>query len=254
MEMRTVYSNGGILIFLDGVCYLHVGDGAISAGQPGVGAFGTPAGNSISSVALGPHDGTAPAVVDRNTLAVTAFPTSVEMQWQPPSDGASGVGLWRYLLYRNGTFLGLTQDPEYVDHGAAASQTYIYTILAQDQHANYSQLDFNVATPPAGSIDPRRTGVRPNGSYWGAGGEQIDMLSGNLNFTLPLLQAKGRGGLSATLALNYNSQVWRQDAAGTWRFGKDLGYGFGWRLMLGCIRARQVFYVNGRIFLALHPW
>ena len=38
-----------------------------------------------------------------------------------------------------------------------------------------------------------------------------------------------------TLALNYNSQLWRQDTAGDWRFGKDVGYGFGWRLMLGSI-------------------
>ena len=49
----------------------------------------------------------------------------------------------------------------------------------------------------------------------------------------PLVEAKGRGGLGAPLALNYNSQVWRSDAAGHWSFGKDLGYGFGWRMLSG---------------------
>jgi hypothetical protein len=29
-----------------------------------------------------------------------------------------------------------------------------------------------------------RTGVTSTGSYWGGAGEQIDLLSGNLNFTL----------------------------------------------------------------------
>ncbi|MCI0718723.1 MAG: hypothetical protein L0338_07070, partial [Acidobacteria bacterium] len=54
--------------------------------------------------------------------------------------------------------------------------------------------NLTLTTPPAGAVDPRRTGVRPTGSYWGAEGEQIDLLSGNLNFTLPLLRAQGRGG------------------------------------------------------------
>ena len=87
-----------------------------------------------------------------------------------------------------------------------------------------------VVTPPG------RVGVRSTGAYWGAGGEQIDMLSGNLNFTLPLLKAQGRGGWGATLALHYNSQVWRREASGaTFKLAKDVGYGFGWRLMAGSL-------------------
>lgn len=80
----------------------------------------------------------------------------------------------------------------------------------------------------------RRTGVRSHGSYWGAAGEQIDLLSGNLNFTVPLVKALGRG-LAATFALNYNSQTWRKDSGGTWNLGSDTGYGRGWRLMAGTI-------------------
>ena len=63
--------------------------------------------------------------------------------------------------------------------------------------------------PSKEGVHLRRTGVRFYGAYWGAGGEQIDMLSGNLCFSLPLLTASGRG-ISASVACSYNSQVWER--------------------------------------------
>ena len=70
----------------------------------------------------------------------------------------------------------------------------------------------------------------------GRAGEQIDLLSGNLNYTLPLITALGRGGLKATFALAYNSQNWRVVAEMVPRIlGADTGYGFGWQLMLGSL-------------------
>src|SRR5262249_53323797 len=92
-----------------------------------------------------------------------------------------------------------------------------------------------VTTPPAGSVDPRRVGVRPTGSYWGASGEQIDLLSGNLNYTVPLFKATARTGWSATVGLSYNSQIWRLDNGGTWKMGRDIGYGLGWKLQAGSL-------------------
>ena len=65
--------------------------------------------------------------------------------------------------------------------------------------------------------------MRPTGAYWGASGEQIDVLSGNLNFALPLIKTQSRGGWSTTFMLSYNSQMWRQDSGGTWKLGKDVG-------------------------------
>jgi hypothetical protein len=35
--------------------------------------------------------------------------------------------------------------------------------------------------------------------------------------------------------LSYNSQNWRQDAGGVWNLGKDIGFGYGWRLQAGSI-------------------
>ena len=61
------------------------------------------------------------------------------------------------------------------------------------------------------------------------------MRSGNLNFTVPLLTAQGRGGWSVPFNLVYNSENWRQDTGGTWLLGRDEGYGFGWKLLAGSI-------------------
>src|ERR1700730_8210050 len=117
----------------------------------------------------------------------------------------------------------------------AANHTYTYTIAAVDYHANKSQTNITVTTPPAGSIDPRQVGVRPPGSYWGGGGEQIDMRSGNLNYTTPILKAMGRGGWGVGFNLTYNSQNWRHDPGGTWQLGEDVGFGYGWKLSAGSL-------------------
>jgi hypothetical protein len=67
---------------------------------------------------------------------------------------------------------------------------------------------------PREGADIRRVGVRTHGEYWGAKGEQIDMLSGNLNYSLPLFQASGRN-VTVDIQCSYNSQVWRKDGQNT---------------------------------------
>jgi hypothetical protein len=76
-----------------------------------------------------------------------------------------------------------------VDRTVTPGQTCTYQLYASDRHGNAS-----AAQPVTGSRDPRRTGVRPAGTYWGGAGEQIDLQSGNVNFTLPLVTAMGRNG------------------------------------------------------------
>jgi len=85
------------------------------------------------------------------------------------------------------------------------------------------------------SANPRRIGVKSTGAYWGADGEHIDLLSGNLSFAVPVLGAKARGGWGATFALSYNSQIWQQVSGTTNRIGGDVGYGFGWTLQAGAL-------------------
>ena len=105
---------------------------------------------------------------------------------------------------------------------------------AYDYHWNGSQTNITVVTPAAGNIDPRQVGVRPLGSYWGAGSEQIDMRSGNVNYTVPLIKAMARGW-GASFNLTYNSQNWRWDNGAMWKLGEDVGYGFSWELLAGSL-------------------
>jgi hypothetical protein len=144
-------------------------------------------------------------------------------------------GIAYYQILRDNVWIMYARTPEFTDQAVSPGTSYSYTIVAMDFHWNTSSATFTVQTPPVNAIDTRRVGVRPLGAYWGGMGEQIDTRSGNLNFTLPLLKAQGRGGWGVTFALSYNSQLWRQDPGGTWKLGRDVGYGFGWQLMAGSL-------------------
>ena len=71
----------------------------------------------------------------------------------------------------------------------------------------------------------------------GSGDPGTSLLSGNLNYSIPLIQAQGRAGMAATFALSYNSQIWERTTNPTtsWLLGRDVGYGFGWTLQLGSL-------------------
>jgi hypothetical protein len=210
--------------------------------QFGAGAASVPLGNGVESFTAYPLEYVPPTVPD--VPAVSTSENKVEMQWAPSTD--SGSGMVNYLVYRadaatptNWTHLVgfLSHSPNYADVTVASGSSYKYLIRAVDYHQNIADRVIDVAVPPAGAYDPRQIGLRPTGTYWGAGSEQIDLQSGNLNYTVPLLQAKGRTGWSVPISLNYNSQMWRKDAASnsTWYYGRDTGYGHGWRLLAGSI-------------------
>ncbi len=237
MTMRSVVlGNGRILAYVDDVYYAGVVLSSLATGKPGIGARATPSGSSIAQVQLGPLDRAVPSAVNAQSVGSSLFPNLVDLQWQGAADDSNGIGIWRYEVRRNGVLMGNTQTAAFSDATVAASTSYTYSIRARDYHYNLSaQTSISVTTPPTGAIDPRRIGVRPTGNYWGALGEQIDLLSGNLNFSVPMLRAQGRGGWGATFALSYNSQLWRKDPGGTWKLGRDVGYGFGWRLLAGSV-------------------
>jgi len=183
-------------------------------------------------------------------------------------------GLAGYWIYRDGLYFGRTTEARFSDETVHPEEEHTYSIHAVDQHYNFSAaasvtvkapdypavptsappkqahpetpaeqhaaLEPRVMEPRPHSIDmsgydPRRVGVMALGAYWGAAGEQIDTLSGNLNFSLPLLQAKTSGGWGVGFRLSYNSQNWRHDNAGDWLLGQDVGFGFGWKLLVGSI-------------------
>ena len=234
--MRAVARSTSLQVSVNGVYLMYSEDTAIAAGQGGVGARGTPAGNTIGEVKLGPLDRTPPPPVDAQTIATSVFPTCVHLEWQGVDDGPNGVGVQHYFFLRDGAYLAATTSGAISDCAVSPTTTYTYTIAAQDVHNNWSpETRIQITTPMAGAVDPRRIGVRATGAYWGAGAEQIDMLSGNLNYTLPLVKAMGRGGWGVGFSLNYNSQLWRYDSGRTWKLGRDVGFGFGWKLLAGSI-------------------
>jgi RHS repeat-associated protein len=238
MEVRAVAMAGSqVVCFVDGVYYGYWADYVVMSGRPGIGGFGMGAGNSISRVDLGPIDSIAPSAVPISSVATAVFANRVEFQWPGVADDANGIGIWGYNLFRNGSYIGVRQSPEMVDESAQPGTSYLYQVQTVDFHGNSSGLtDIPVTTPATGNIDPRRTGVRPLGTYWGGLGEQIDLQSGNVNFSMPLFKAQARGGWGVTFALSYNSQNWRRDTAGTprtWNHGRDIGYGYGWKFLAG---------------------
>jgi RHS repeat-associated protein len=209
--------------------------------QAGVGVLNGAAGNGITSVTILNPDTVAPPAPPVPTVSTTG--TKVEMQWMNTTDAHTGIAY--YNIYRidppNSTLshrAGVTKTgPYFVDRLVTPNTTYTYILVATDYHFNSSETYFAVNVPGSGAFDPRQIGLRPTGVYWGAGQEQIDMQSGNLNYTVPILTAKWRTGPGLSLALNYNSQMWRKDNAtnSIWYYGRDVGYGHGWKLLAGSI-------------------
>lgn len=246
MVIRSVLRTDQIAVYVDDFFYLWTSRAGhqVPAGKPGVGVHSTVAGgpmySSISSADLGACDTIGPNQVELASIGTSLFANRADFQWQGVMDNVNGIGLAYYQILRsdgvNDVWMANTPDSEYEDATVSPSTTYTYTIRAVDYHLSQSAPTIiTITTPPAGSVDPRRVGVRPTGSYWGAGGEKIDLLSRNLNLTIPLFTALGRGGWGVPFALSYNSQQWRQDPGGTWKLGRDVGYGFGWRLMAGSL-------------------
>jgi RHS repeat-associated protein len=207
----------------------------LSNGQVMIGLGGS---GSISKVQFGTIDRVAPSAVSGSSVIASASPTRVDLKWTAAADDNGGSGVFQYQVSRDGVVLGMApaSAPSFTDETVtAATGNTTYSIVAMDLDGNGSSATTQTVAVPGSGSNPRRVGVRGTGSYWGAAGEQIDLVSGNLNFSLPLVTAKSRGGWSASFMLSYNSQMWRQDASGTWNVEPDLGYGQGWKLQAGSV-------------------
>lgn len=249
MPMRSVIRGQQLIVYSSGHWLFTFTDSSISTGKPGIGVRGAPSSNKISRADLGPLDRIAPEAVNAQSVATSVQPSIVDFQWQGVLDDANGTGVIFYEIQRNGSLFMQSRYTEFTDPTVSPSTNYNYTIAAVDYHGGVSTLlGVNVTTPATGTIDPRRTGFGTTGIYWGGMGEEIDLMSGNLNFSLPLITAHGRGGAKLPLGLSYNSQQWRNDAGGLWKLGRDVGHGFGWKLQVGSLAAQFSDYWT------LHHW
>jgi len=254
--MRSVIWGTNLWVFINNHLVLSTSQLTLTYGQPGIGG----AGNDLyqqdvgfTNIQIGHHDTVAPYAVVQTGIRPSILPNSVSLQWQGVSDDPSGVGVYGYTVSRSDISnpninnpMGFSLGAEFEDFSVSPSTTYTYSISAVDYHGNTSTATtFTVTTPPAGAVDPRRVGDYVTGSYWGGGGEQIDTLSGNLNYSQPLVSPMGRPGWTVPLGLTYNSQNWRQDNGTNWQLGTDVGYGFGWKMQIGSITPYYAGYGNG---------
>lgn len=245
-ELRSVMTYAGkVLVFVNGS--LALGPLTVQSmmwnTMPGVGVLSVTGANYMKKAELGGLDQVAPSALAASDVAWSAGANSVDFQWKGAQDDAAGTGVLRYVVYRNNVVLGTAPGGLFTDATVAPGVTYQYKICAVDWHDNYGGMaTVNVTTAASGSKDRPRTGLRAAGAYWGGAGENVDMQSGNLNFTLPLVTSVGRTGRKVGLGLSYNGQNWRKDANGIWNLGRDIGYGYGWTMTPGSVRAHYSDY------------
>jgi RHS repeat-associated protein len=228
-----INDNGYMVATMNGQYVLSTQDYTIATGVLGISFSGAGA-----NVQLGPADRVVP--VSLPSITYSAFPTSVNFSGTgSAADDTNGVGIVLTQWRRNGLFMANT-GATWSDTTVQSGQEYVYSFTAYDGHWNALTTSFTITIPnsPAGSPtspDGHQTGIRTTGTYWGGGQEQIDVLSGNVNYTLPLINPISRNGLAAKFNLTYNSQNWRSDSGGLWNLGADVGYGYGWKLLAGAI-------------------
>jgi RHS repeat-associated protein len=238
----SITDNGQIISFINDAFAGWAQDTSITSGAPGI-VLPQDLGTNdvlVSTLQLGPADRIAPGPIPTNALTYSVYPTHIDFQWQAISDDPNGTGVCLYQFLRNDNFAQNTTTLSWSDTTVQPGTEYTYTFIVYDRFFNFASQTITITVPPISGGAPtppdgRRVGVRPTGAYWGASTEQIDVLSGNVNYSIPLLKAMARSGWGVGFGLAYNSQNWRQDSGGIWNLGEDVGYGYGWKLLAGSL-------------------
>jgi YD repeat-containing protein len=233
-SMRTSETNGqskGITVHWGSESYYHRITDFMTLGSPGLIFY-----SNASWAGANQIEYTAPNAVSAASISTSYSGGQLSVQWTGVSDNTNGIGRVRCAVYKGSTLLGETAGTSWT-MAAGPGEQFDVGIAALDGHRNFAATSTkNVIIAPGQTgiwDDSRRIGIHGLATHWGGLGEQIDVRSMNLNFSLPLLAAQGRG-VGVPLGISYNSQNWRYDGA-VWQPGGDVGYGFGWRLMAGAV-------------------
>jgi hypothetical protein len=130
-----------------------------TSGQPGYGAYNVPSANAFThptypaagAVRIGHHDIQPPPAVARTAVATSLLPYSASLKWQGVADDPVGIGVFEYLISRNGTAMATIFEPEFTDATVQPSTTYTYSVQAVDFHGNAGTAAIiALTTPPRG--------------------------------------------------------------------------------------------------------
>jgi hypothetical protein len=243
MTIRAAISdNGQIIPYVNDALVGWTQDTSITSGAPGI-VLSSYVGSGVAlvtQVQLGPADRIAPGPIPTNGLTYSVYSNHIDFQWQAVPDDPNGTGVVLYQFLRNDQWAQNTTSLSWSDTTVQPGVEYSYTFIVLDYFFNPTSETMTITVPPLPGAPPtppdgRRVGVRSTGAYWGASTEQIDVLSGNVNYTVPLVKAQGRTGWSVGFSLAYNSQNWRHDSGGIWNLGEDVGYGYGQKLLAGSL-------------------
>ncbi|GEM_PF-1575541 len=244
LYLELISRDNWVLTYNWGRHQATIGAGTVpSSGKPGVGGWSMPSTSAIVRADLDRLEYGAPIAPPLSSINVLATATQVDFTFPDAADDANGKGVAWYALDRslvgqgNYTRVGESVQSfgQFSDKGVQHSTTYDYRIWIVDFHSNLAYADFSATTAPQGSVEPRQIGMPPNVPTFGAMGANVNLLSGNVNFNLPLLRAQARGGWSVGFALNHDTQSWRKVGSKVWKYGVDIGYGYGWKLMAGSV-------------------
>jgi RHS repeat-associated protein len=227
-----------------GYALLEANDSALTSGT--VGLWLNNGDGAVSRVLIEGAD-TTPPTAPTNLTAAAPSATQINLSWTASTDQGSGMSY--YKVRRGGNDYATVYVPTttYSDNNLQPDSTFTYTVVAVDREGNVSAAS-NSATATTlspSNLRPEGLGKSPLAAYYGSGPEVVNLESGNLVLSFPLIPIQGRtGGTSPGLQLVYNSQVWSRDASGVQYTAVDAGYGAGWSLWLG---ATYPVYASGVI-------
>lgn len=158
--------NGSQIIFWaePGSTPVTITDSSITSGKPGVGLYYTT--TKITEIYLGPIS--PPTPIDPSSISTSSFSNRVDIQWSGLTNGTYRTTLSSVTISRGGSQIGALYTStanSYSDTTVSPSTTYNYSLTATDTFGASTTSSFSVTTPPSGSVDPRRVGLRNNGAY-----------------------------------------------------------------------------------------
>lgn len=128
MTVRLAQRNGYYMGLTSLKEMFFIGDGSLTAGQPGFGARALPGGNGILKGEIGPADRVAPTTFNPQNVRSAVFSDRIDLAWTGVADDANGSGIALYQVHRNGSYYANIRTENWTDTAVTPGTPYTYTI------------------------------------------------------------------------------------------------------------------------------